>query len=1081
MKRSKRIGAQIGPYDPFWVQVQEAVQHKAQQFGVELIPIEMAGNPDTFSSREQTNLLEELLAQKLDALICWNLPNELIRSILKNDLPAIYLAESNIRHPLFVSPAGLYEAGKMVGHFLAEKLNGRGRILCVGGLSEQGGENGQSRLSGFSDALQKFSGIDWEHFPSYWRYDQAYPQIQQALLQFGSPINAIFGLSDSLALASRDALQKSGILDERVLIAGVNGDPQALAAIADGSFSATVETSASEFGTRAVELAFQAAQGETLPEHYGYLPRLITGENVNDAIKRKLIDIASLPSRLVGVNRQLEREQITQLETSTAINRRVGALLDRRELCKEIANLIRSNYGYDHVQFFLYHKENKTLILEQVDDVAYNEATPPVDPLGPLQEVIHTNEAIFIPDTLTNTQYPTDPLWPATRTRVILPIRIDDEILGLLDLHSQHFSHHLRTELIGLQSLADQLGIAMRNAELYAEAVEARAMAEKANHLKTRLLANVGHELRSPLNIIMGYSELALQKPNPYHMDLPARLVHDQQHIYQSSEHLNRIINDLLDLSRAEIDELELFPEYISAKTFFEDVFHSIADTADSQISWKLELPKRLPVLYGDPVRLRQILLNLLSNARKFTKKGEIVLGAKVEPPHLHLWVKDTGLGIPADQQEQIFEPFISADLPGRRSRRSRRSEGIGLGLSITRRLVALHYGAMSLESRVGQGSIFHVYLPLPSLTGKIGYFSTMTNPAILLISAAETPPAKLSELSLTQGLSIVPVKKCAEMVDLLQKHRPCALAWDIAHAAAEDWAIIENLRGYPDYCHIPFILYGRDAEEAPAGFTSILTKPVNAKTLIEYIHSLKSVHRPILIVDDDPEARRLYRDLVHEAVPGYKIIEAKDGAEALEILSGTVPSLVLLDLVMPKIDGFTVLDRIRSSPKISHVPVLVLSGKLITQADIQKLDYAKVIFQNKDLLSNEAALGLLQKTLGTEAGFLAQPTSKLVKQALAFLYQNYRNVFSRQEIARAVGVSENYLTHIFCAEVGMTPWEYLNRLRTQKAKELLLQSSDSVTMIACHLGFYDPAYFSRVFRKYTGLSPQAFRSRPSQ
>ncbi len=893
-------------------------------------------------------------------------------------------------------------------------------------------------------------------------------------MQFGTPIDAIFGLSDSLALASRDALQQSGIPDAHVLIAGVNGDPQALAAIADGSFSATVETSASEFGTRAVELAFQAAQGEPLPEHYGYLPHLITGENVNDAIKRKLIDIANLPSRLVGVNRQLERERIAQLETSAAINRRVGALLDRRKLCKEIANLIRSNYGYDHVQFFLYRKENKTLILEQVDDIVYNDATPPIDPLGPLQEVLHTNEALFIPDTLTNTRYPTDPLWPATRTRVILPIRIDEEILGLLDLHSQHFSHHLRTELIGLQSLADQLGIAMRNAELYAEAVEARAMAEKANLLKTRLLANVGHELRTPLNIIMGYSELALQKPNPYHTELPAQLIQDQQHVYQSSEHLKRIINDLLDLSRAEIDELDLYPEYISSKTFLEDVFHSIADTAAGEISWKLDLPERLPVLYGDQVRLRQILLNLLSNAQKFTKKGEIVLGARVEPPHIHLWVKDTGLGIPPDQQEQIFEPFTSVNLSGRPTRRP---EGIGLGLSITRRLVALHYGAMSLESRVGQGSVFHVYLPLPSLTGKMGYSEAVTNPTILLIGASEKVPAELTALSLAQGLSIRSIHPYGDLADLLQKYRPRALAWDIANATAEDWTIIERLRGYPDYCHIPFILYSRDADEASAAYTSILTKPVNAKTLIEHIHALKSANKPILIVDDDPEARILYCNLVHEAVPGYEIIEAKDGVEALEILSGIVPSLVLLDLVMPTVDGFAVLDRIRSNPKISHVPVLVLSGKLITQADIQKLDYAKVVFQNKDLLTNEAALTLLQKTLGTEAGFLAQPTSKLVKKALAFLYQNYRSVFSRQEIARAVGVSENYLTHIFCAEVGMTPWEYLNRLRTQKAKELLLQSSDSVTLIACDLGFYDPAYFSRVFRKYTGLSPQAFRN----
>ena len=153
--------------------------------------------------------------------------------------------------------------------------------------------------------------------------------------------------------------------------------------------------------------------------------------------------------------------------------------------------------------------------------------------------------------------------------RVVLPIPFGDQIIGLLDLHSWHPSQYLSQEMAGLQPLADQLGIALRNADLYSEAVKARDQAEKADHLKTRLLANVSHELRAPLNVILGYSQTALQTPNPYHVKLPPELQRDLRYIYQGGEHLMRIINDLLDVSRAEIGELDLFTETLPNAPLF--------------------------------------------------------------------------------------------------------------------------------------------------------------------------------------------------------------------------------------------------------------------------------------------------------------------------------------------------------------------------------------------------------------------------------------------------------------------------------------------------------------------------------
>ena len=207
MSHSYRIGSQIGPYDPFWVQVREAVSQKAQQLDLELIPIEIAGRPETLSPEEQIGIVEELLAQELDALICWNIPEKMIIQVLEGGLPAIYLSESKIHHTLFVSPQGLYEVGKMIGDYFAEQLGGRGRVLCVGGLSEPGGEDGGSRIAGFKEALDPFPEISINQIPTYWRYDQALPQIEAVLRQIPSPIDDIFCLSDSIALAARDSLK----------------------------------------------------------------------------------------------------------------------------------------------------------------------------------------------------------------------------------------------------------------------------------------------------------------------------------------------------------------------------------------------------------------------------------------------------------------------------------------------------------------------------------------------------------------------------------------------------------------------------------------------------------------------------------------------------------------------------------------------------------------------------------------------------------------------------------------------------------------------------------------------------------
>ena len=864
-----RVGAFISPDDPFWVQVRDAVYRQLQDLGAHIEPFEFTESPAAIAALDPDVLVEEILARQLKALICNSLPSGAVQPLLDMGVRLIYLSETSVHHPLFCSPSGLYKAAQIAAQFIAQHLAGRGRTVIISGMADEGQDGGISRLQGYCDTMQAYPEIATHHIPTLWRYDQAFADIQVSLAEFGAPVDAVFGMSDSLALAARDAGQLQGVIDDHTIIVGLNGDPLALAAIADGRMMATVETSAERLGYDAATLAYQSALGKALPKHYSYQTRLITAENVAEVALKKLVAIANIPTQLVGFNQRRERNRLLQLETSVAINRRVGALLDRKQLLQEITHLIRTNYHYDDVQLFSWMEEAQELHLE-VGELPSGKRRLCVDEDALLGAALRQNEALYIPDTHRSHRFVPDPERPHMRARVVLPIRLGEQVLGVLDLHSRQPKLELRWEVIGLESLAGQLGIAMRNAELYANAVQAQEAAERADQLKTRLIANVSHELRAPLNVILGYSQAALNTPSPYGVELPDALLRDLQYIYHSGVHLNRIINDLLDLSRAEIGALDLYPEAIEPRSFLEEVFGSMARSAETPqtVAWDLCLPERLPLIQADAVRLRQILLNLLSNAAKFTQAGHIALGAAVEPPYMHLWVSDTGIGIPAERQEQVFEPFITVD------RSTRRREGIGLGLTVTRHLVALHGGLMSLESSPEQGSTFHIYLPLPTLGAGVARPQPATTgapAALVVLTTGERAPEELCTLAHRQGLKLVLLRPEDDPEVLLHEIHPAALAWDVRSASANDWSLIRRLRSHTYLSQLPFILFGQDAGDVgpdtgdpESGITNVLLKPLAGRLLADVLDGLcAETTGTILVVDDDPYARALYRRAV--------------------------------------------------------------------------------------------------------------------------------------------------------------------------------------------------------------------------
>jgi AraC-like DNA-binding protein len=574
----------------------------------------------------------------------------------------------------------------------------------------------------------------------------------------------------------------------------------------------------------------------------------------------------------------------------------------------------------------------------------------------------------------------------------------------------------------------------------------------------------------------MGYTRNALQNPDKYGSELPVTLTNDLLQIQSNAEHQLRVINDLLDLSRAEIDELDLSLELLDPRQLLMDAFHSLADQSTVPgIRWKISVPERLPQIRADDVRLRQIFLNLLSNAKKYTENGQITLSAEVTPPEIHFWVTDTGLGIDPEQQERIFEPFVTLE------DNRRLAGGIGLGLSITRHLVALHGGRMKLDSQPNQGSTFHIYLPLPALDQTKPVRQDELPSVLLLISSYPEPSPEILEMCQRQSLAIFQLKSSEDLESALRDAKPVALAWDLTSAQPGDWSLIRRLRHYPALSQAPFILYGQATEEQ-VGMTGFIVKSSNTQTLLDTIIALSPAQNtgPILIVDDDAQVREAHKALVEEGLPGYPIHLAENGTVALEWMAKEVPSLVLLDLVMPELSGADVLDHMRADPDLRQVPVIVLSNKMLSLEDVKRLEaHTHVTLQTKGIWSEAETVSALNRAIfGTDT--LPPHTSGLVKQAIAYLHQNYTRPISRWEIAETVGVSEDYLSRVFHRELNISPWDYLNRYRVLQSKHLLLHTSESVGAIARQVGFKDQAYFSRVFHKVTGMSPQGFRETSS-
>ena len=505
---------------------------------------------------------------------------------------------------------------------------------------------------------------------------------------------------------------------------------------------------------------------------------------------------------------------------------------------------------------------------------------------------------------------------------------------------------------------------------------------ERATKLKSKFLASMSHELRTPLNAIVGFSDLLAEQTAGELNEKQKRFVN---HIKQGSAHLLQLINDILDLSKIEAGQLELRSERFQINEALPEVLSTIRPLAMAkQITVRHTLESDLAV-YADRVRFKQILYNLLSNAVKFTPKdGGISIECAGDGEFISISVTDTGIGIRPEDQGIIFEEFRQVE-----GSRDSTQEGTGLGLAITKRLVEQQGGKISLTSEPGKGSRFTFTLPAGAQTKTIAaHAASATAPrrapagevrkALVLVVDDEVPARELLASYLDSEYRTVSAESGDEAVKKAQQLRPDAITLDVMMPGGSGFETMIALRKNPETANIPIIIVSI-VDQKQVGFAlgaaDYLIKPIRKTVLLEtirkYVPYQEDDDASILLVDDDSETLALLEESLRSA--GYETQSVRSGARALEVLSSKLISAVLLDLLMPGMDGFEVIRHVRQEATLRDLPILVMTGKSLTAEESVLLGHETQALLEKN--------GFWQEQLVAEVGRVIE-CRKLAKSA---------------------------------------------------------------------------------------------------
>jgi signal transduction histidine kinase/CheY-like chemotaxis protein len=456
---------------------------------------------------------------------------------------------------------------------------------------------------------------------------------------------------------------------------------------------------------------------------------------------------------------------------------------------------------------------------------------------------------------------------------------------------------------------------------LQAQLVYARQQAEEARAMKERLASNISHELRTPLNIILGFTEIMHLRPEVYGtVNFPPKLQQDIYQIHRNSRHLLDMIDDVLDLSHIEMSQFSLNFEKTDLQKFLWDTVDLLSHLfQDKPVEFIVEIPQELPEIQIDRTRIRQVIINLLNNAQRFTFRGSVRFTVEADEKDVIFRVSDTGIGIPQHQLRLIFEEFFQVDYS-----LSRANGGAGLGLAITRRFIEAHNGRLSVESQEGVGSTFSFSLPLPSPVHSNPQWEQVArenrkDALWLVIDADENLGKMVSRYS--QGSSIIQIDKLEELENAIHRYSPEGIIYNAPQNSLIP-ASLENLSIPVVLCSLP----STSQLVRNLGVNGCLSKPFLPEQLIRELQGYPAI-KTVLIVDDDVGVVQLFQRTMENSFPDLRVQRAYNGLQAIEMIHASPPDLIVLDLVMPTMSGYDVITKLKANPSLQDIPIILLTA----------------------------------------------------------------------------------------------------------------------------------------------------------
>ena len=494
--------------------------------------------------------------------------------------------------------------------------------------------------------------------------------------------------------------------------------------------------------------------------------------------------------------------------------------------------------------------------------------------------------------------------------------------------------------------------------------------AESANRAKSTFLANMSHELRTPLNAIIGYSEMLKEEAEELGS---CESVPDLEKIRTAGKHLLSMIDDILDISKIEAGRMDLYLETFDIHALIESAVATARPLVEKNGNTiEVDCPENLNTMHADMTKVRQVLLNLLSNAAKFTKNGKIAIGVEritneqlkmknqeessqiliSNSEFLSFRVADTGIGMTQEQLQRVFQPFTQAD-----ASTTKQYGGTGLGLAISQRFCQMMGGSIEASSTLGAGTTFTVLLPSaikqPEIPNKVPDSTrTADAPAVGTVLVVDDDPISrdlIQRALARQGLRIEVAGGGEQALRLAKQLRPDAITLDVIMPGMDGWAVLSALKADPDLADIPVILLsfvGNKSLGFALGASDYLTKPVDGKRLAALLNKYRrdqdgvaanSLPCQILVVEDDDATRKILRRILEKQ--GWAVAEADSGRTALEQLAVARPHLILLDLMLPEMDGFELIAELRKSHSEDPIPIVVITAKDLTTAESQQLN----------------------------------------------------------------------------------------------------------------------------------------------